>query len=220
MRTRERQRDPGQHGPDQGVEDADHRRGAERGPAAVEDEAGQHRGEQEQGDRVEQQDQQATAENPKAHAATLRGRVVERPVGSSVRIALAAALWVLVSAAVASADQRTVIGHSVKGRPIVAVPARTPRARLRVLVVGCIHGNETAGIRVARRLIAAAAPPGAALWVVPTLNPDGVAAGTRGNAHGVDLNRNFPFGWQPARRRSNTPGRARSRSPSRGRRAG
>ncbi len=97
----------------------------------------------------------------------------------------------------ASADQRTVIGDSVRGRPIVAVADLPPRTRLRVLVVGCIHGNETAGIRVTRRLIAASPPSGTALWVVPTLNPDGVAAGTRGNAHGVDLNRNFPFGWQP-----------------------
>jgi murein peptide amidase A len=70
-------------------------------------------------------------------------------------------------------------------------------APLRVLVVGTVHGDEPAGVRVARRLIAAPSQRRVALWVVPTLNPDGLAAGTRGNARGVDLNRNFPFAWRP-----------------------
>jgi protein MpaA len=30
---------------------------------------------------------------------------------------------------------------------------------------------------------------------VPTVNPDGLAAHRRQNAHGVDLNRNWPVGW-------------------------
>ena len=65
-----------------------------------------------------------------------------------------------------------------------------------MLVVGCVHGNETAGIAVARAL-ERVAPHDLDLWIVPDLNPDGVAAGTRQNAHGVDLNRNFPWRWRP-----------------------
>ena len=88
----------------------------------------------------------------------------------------------------------TVVGHSVDGRPIVAVETGV-RGRPKVLVVGCIHGNECAGIAVVRRLRRRPPPRGADLWLVPSMNPDGRAAGTRQNARGVDLNRNFPAGW-------------------------
>ena len=40
-------------------------------------------------------------------------------------------------------------------------------------------------------------PPGIDLWIVPTMNPDGMAAGDRHNADQVDLNRNFPYRWGP-----------------------
>jgi murein peptide amidase A len=90
-----------------------------------------------------------------------------------------------------------VIGHSVQGRPIVSFRSGPSGAAVQVLVVGDIHGDETAGMGIARMLIAAGAPPDVQLLVVPTINPDGVAAHARGNAHGVDLNRNFPFRWRP-----------------------
>jgi murein peptide amidase A len=112
---------------------------------------------------------------------------------------LSALLCCLLSwpTATALAGELRVLGHSVQGRPIVASVSGDPDSSLRVLVVGCVHGDEAAGLRVARRLIASPAPRRVELWVVPTLNPDGLAAGTRGNARGVDLNRNFPFAWQP-----------------------
>jgi murein peptide amidase A len=72
-----------------------------------------------------------------------------------------------------------------------------PTAARRVLVVGCIHGNECAGEAVTRRLRRLSPPPGVDLWLVDDLNPDGHAAGTRQNARGVDLNRNFSFRWRP-----------------------
>jgi zinc carboxypeptidase len=50
---------------------------------------------------------------------------------------------------------------------------------------------------VTRRLIVAPPPVRAHLWIVNYLNPDGAATGSSVNAHGVDLNRNFPWHWQP-----------------------
>ncbi len=64
-------------------------------------------------------------------------------------------------------------------------------------MVGCIHGTERAGVAVTRRLRAAACRAGVALWLVDEANPDGCRAGTRQNAHGVDLNRNAPWHWRP-----------------------
>jgi protein MpaA len=89
-----------------------------------------------------------------------------------------------------------VIGRSVQGRPIVAMERGDPYAARRLLVVGCIHGPaECAGIAVVRRLRRMPLPAGLDLWLVPSVNPDAVALGTRSNAHGVNLNRNFPVGW-------------------------
>jgi protein MpaA len=94
----------------------------------------------------------------------------------------------------APASARTVLlGHSWHGRPIEAVEVGN-RSGPPVLVIGCIHGNETGGIAIARAL-ERLSPRDLDLWIVPDLNPDGFAAGTRQNGHGVDLNRNFPWRW-------------------------
>ena len=89
------------------------------------------------------------------------------------------------------------VGHSVDARAIRPVVLGSPAAAHRVLVVGCIHGNETAGIAIVQRLIAAGAQPGTEIVAVTSVNPDGCARGTRQNAHGVDLNRNFHSNWTP-----------------------
>jgi protein MpaA len=85
------------------------------------------------------------------------------------------------------------LGRSEGGRSIVAVRIGDPH-RTRVLVVGCIHGTECAGIAVARAL--QGAHTRADLWIVPNLNPDGYARGTRQDGRGVDLNANWSSEWR------------------------
>ena len=97
----------------------------------------------------------------------------------------------------AAAGRTVRVGTSVRGRAIDAVRVGRRGARVKVLVVGRIHGTELAGRAVTRRLRRARPPRGVELWLVDDLNPDGSAAGTRQNARGVDLNRNFPFRWRP-----------------------
>lgn len=102
----------------------------------------------------------------------------------------------LVAASVATTVQappRQLLGRSYDGRPIEAVHVGGDGPK--VLVVGCIHGNECEGLEVTRLLERAHAK--ADLWLVPNLNPDGYARGTRQNARGVDLNRNFGAMWKP-----------------------
>ena len=93
--------------------------------------------------------------------------------------------------------REVMLGRSEHGRPVVAWEVGDPSRSRKALVVGCIHGNEPAGIAIADALALVPAPGKTDLWIVPDLNPDGVAAGTRQNADGVDLNRNFPWQWRP-----------------------
>lgn len=105
----------------------------------------------------------------------------------------------LVSLVLAAApvERRELLGHSVRGRPIHSLQLGDPAGRRRVLVVGCIHGNECAGTAVTRLLANGTIPADAEVWIVHHLNPDGFRLGVRQNARGVDLNRNWPAGWRP-----------------------
>jgi murein peptide amidase A len=92
------------------------------------------------------------------------------------------------------ADGWQVVGTSVQGRPIrVLTVGRGPR---KVLFVGGIHGDEPEGAVATAELPAAFTDAGLAdavtLTILEDANPDGRAAGTRDNANGVDVNRNFP----------------------------
>jgi N-acetylmuramoyl-L-alanine amidase len=110
--------------------------------------------------------------------------------------AFLASVAALAPAGVPPATAET-IGTSAEGRPIRAELVGSPSAPNKLLVVGSIHGNEPAGRAITRRLRKVRPPTGTALWIVDDANPDGSAANARPNAHGVDLNRNFPYRWQP-----------------------
>lgn len=90
---------------------------------------------------------------------------------------------------------RKVIGHSVAGRSIVAYHLGNPHSRIKAVVLGQMHGDEHAGVVVARSIVHGRPVAGIDLWVVPTMNPDGDARHRRTNRHKVDLNRNWPTRW-------------------------
>jgi murein peptide amidase A len=99
-----------------------------------------------------------------------------------------------------TAIQREIVGRSVEKRPITAAQIGDSAGTRVALLVGVIHGDERAGLHVVRALKREAsrqtsALSGTQLWAIATVNPDGLTAHARTNAHGVDLNRNFPSRW-------------------------
>ena len=73
-----------------------------------------------------------------------------------------------------------------------------PRGECTLLVFAAIHGEEPETTYALSRALRQLAEPSEHCAVVLAANPDGLIRGTRGNARGVDLNRNFPSrDWQP-----------------------
>jgi len=91
--------------------------------------------------------------------------------------------------------------RSVQGKPILVRDITPDAPRRRVLVVATMHGDELSAASVALHWLqmAQAAPLQTHWRFIPVLNPDGLMRRKpqRMNAHGVDLNRNFPTpNWQ------------------------
>ncbi len=111
------------------------------------------------------------------------------------------------------------IGKSVLGRPIVAFhfsPAQYAKPKPKAILFGAIHGDEPLGSHCLARLIRdlIERPPGRETWIIPALNPDGVAAGTKNNANDVDLNRNFAANnWSADHKPGYSPGTAPESQP-------
>jgi murein peptide amidase A len=94
-------------------------------------------------------------------------------------------------------QQTLVIGKSVEGISIEAcqLNGSNPEAENTLLVIGTIHGDEPDGKRVIDEVLTTGAPANTNIWLIRDGNPDGASLGTRRNANGVDINRNFPIKW-------------------------
>jgi carboxypeptidase T len=115
------------------------------------------------------------------------------------------------------------VGRTLGGRPLwrFDLGCRQPAAPA-VLLTALIHGNEVVGSLALLEVVTQLARSGALrrdprrMVILPIANPDGFAANMerlqrgrpawrRGNAGGVDLNRNFPPVLQPGERASRSP---------------
>ena len=86
----------------------------------------------------------------------------------------------------------SVFGYSSLGLPIIAYEFRNSGPE--VLILGGVHGDEVEGVLAAQALLnrfMVNFPYHLNLVLVPQFNIEGVLNKTRGNAKGIDLNRNL-----------------------------
>ena len=86
------------------------------------------------------------------------------------------------------------------GRSHLGLPLEVwrPASDCRLLMFAAIHGEEPETTFALSRALRQLTVPSSHCAVVLAANPDGLIRGTRGNARGVELNRNFPArDWQP-----------------------
>lgn len=86
-------------------------------------------------------------------------------------------------------------GRSVRGLPLEVWLPGSGHADL--LIFAAIHGEEPETTALLSKALRSLAERPGRSAVILAANPDGVLLGTRGNARGVELNRNFPASnWQ------------------------
>lgn len=117
-------------------------------------------------------------------------------IGSRSTIVRSSALN--ASSAVTPLMTTRTIGYSRAGRAIMAYHRAGSSPTRELVVIGVIHGDERKGLAVTTLLTSLKLPTNLGVWIIPTMNPDGMRSDVRGNARGVDLNRNFPYSWRSA----------------------
>ncbi|MCB1064120.1 MAG: murein tripeptide amidase MpaA [Verrucomicrobiae bacterium] len=86
-------------------------------------------------------------------------------------------------------------GRSRKGTSLEWVPQRGRECR--TLLIAGVHGEEPETTVILSRALRCLTEVSESVACVLAVNPDGLVLGTRGNAMGIDLNRNFPAAnWQ------------------------
>lgn len=97
--------------------------------------------------------------------------------------------------------QTSTLGHSYEGRALLLRRLNPGASPGGTLLIGGVHGNEEATFflldRFLERALALGENAPRAVAILARANPDAIARGSRYNARGVDVNRNFETAWTP-----------------------
>lgn len=111
------------------------------------------------------------------------------------------------------------LAQTVMGRSIQCLHFEAPnyaKDKPKAILFGAIHGDEPLGVYCLSKLALelAAMPPGRETWIIPALNLDGLAGGSKNNANDVDLNRSFASkNWSTEHKAGYFPGKSAESEP-------